>query len=197
MALKLCQAQERAGGAWQWEQPEGSIMFLVRSIAAFNARPSVFHAVAKVCFFGAPWLKPTAVISNCPYVMDVNVDCPSYPHDHIRLAGKGPDGRNWTAIAGPYWPRFAEAWAAAWDPLFEQEGAGVANHLSGFGPFDDSVPLAELLDAKDFSPSRHRTTSVIAQRVAAAVQPSKRALPSILPEGLGPCLLYTSPSPRD
>jgi len=60
------------------------------------------------------------------------------------------------------------------------------SHASGLGVFDASVDLASALGEKDFRPSRHRTREVIAQRVAAGLQPTKRALPSLLPEGLGP-----------
>lgn len=109
VALKLCTAQEKVKGAWQWEQPEGSIMLSLPAIKEFISRLGIYQACAWVCFFGAPWAKPTAVISNHPYVMELDVRCPWWPHEHIPLVGYGPDGRNWTAIAGPYWPKFCEA----------------------------------------------------------------------------------------
>ena len=48
------------------------------------------------------------------------------------------------------------------------------------------VPLADQLEAQGFVPRSRRIANVIAQRVAAGVQPVKRALPMLLPEGLGP-----------
>ena len=60
-----------------------------------------------------------------------------------------------------------------------------ASHTSGFVPTSLDESLVSVLDDKEFSPSRHRTNPVISQRVAAGLQPSKRALPSLLPEGLG------------
>ena len=48
-----------------------------------------------------------------------------------------------------------------------------------------SDSLAETLSAANWNPSGKRDVSVIALRVAAGLQPSKRALPTILPEGLG------------
>ena len=186
VSLKLCQAQERVHGFWQWEQPQGSLMFWLQSVAAFLSRSGVFHAAAWVCAFGAPWAKPTAVVGNNPCILDLNVSCPNYYHDHIKLEGKGPDGRNWTAIAGPYWPKFAEAWANCWS--FDECDRSIqpVSHLSGLMTFSTDSTLTSLLESKEFSPSRHRTVPVISQRVSAALQPTKRALPSLLPEGLGP-----------
>ena len=48
------------------------------------------------------------------------------------------------------------------------------------------MSLSERLEEQGFSPSGRRTANVIAQRVAAGVQPSRRAMPTLLPEGLGP-----------
>ena len=42
------------------------------------------------------------------------------------------------------------------------------------------------LNQLGFVPSRHRDVAVIAQRTASGLQPTGRALPSLLPEGLPP-----------
>ena len=40
--------------------------------------------------------------------------------------------------------------------------------------------------AQGFEPSGRRSANVVAQRVAAGNQPTRRAVPTLLPEGLGP-----------
>ena len=161
-------------------------MFYMRDVQEFFAKCEVFWAEVWVCAFGAPWAKPTAVVSNRPCILSLSRKCPglSSTHTHIELQGKAPDGRNWTKVAGPYWHGFCVAWVKVWAHL-EVPECGAA-HLSGFGMFDTSSSLRDILNEKEFAPSGHRSTTVVSQRVAAALQPTRRALPSVLPEGLGP-----------
>ena len=187
VAVVVCKAQQRAGGAWQWEQPATSLQLLYDPVAVFFAQFAVAWAYACVCAWGAPWRKETVVIANRHNVEGVHKGCPSTPHTHIKLEGQAPDGRSWTAVAGPYWPAFARDWAACWD---ESKGQpvqmGKTAHISGFLGADVSKPLSAEIAARGFVPSRKRDATVIAQRTATGVQPTGRALPSLLPEGLDP-----------
>ena len=101
-ALQIAKAQEKAGHCWQLEQPEQSLMMLLPEWLEFIVRPTVFWAVASVCAWGAPWMKPTAIIANSASILRMHRGCPGCS-SHIPFVGYAPDGRNWTAIAGPYW----------------------------------------------------------------------------------------------
>ena len=102
---------------------------------------------------------------------EVNRGCQSYPHDHITLRGKAPDGRSWTAMEGPYWPAFAKDWAASWDKLRDsRHDGGKAAQLSGLLGAHPSRSLSEALTQRELSPSRHRDRNVVASRAASATQ---------------------------
>ena len=62
----------------------------------------------------------------------------------------------------------------------------AAPHLSGLQCFDSELALEDRLVEQGFVPSGKRSANVVAQRVAAGNQPTRRAVPTLLPEGLGP-----------
>ena len=67
-------------------------------------------AYVDVCWYGAPWKKTTGLAANFKQIEDVSRTC-CCTKPHITLRGQGPVGKVWTAIASPYWPAFAAAWA--------------------------------------------------------------------------------------
>ena len=56
VALLICTAQEKAKGLWQWEQPLRSFMYKLKEVEPFLARPTVYRAVAHICYWSAPWM---------------------------------------------------------------------------------------------------------------------------------------------
>ena len=99
--------------------------------------------------------------------------------------GKAVDCCNWTAIAGPYWRPFATAWAACWDCLCDRRVSVRSSHLAGWGFYGAAKSLSTILTKASWTPSGKRDVSAVALRVASGIQPSRRALPTLLPEGLG------------
>ena len=85
------------------------------------------------------------------------------PH-HIPLQGNAPRGRNWTAVASPYWPAFASTWASACAPYWQDAGTFTpcVSHLSGFGVATDSLSVQHILDMTQYRPSGKRSTFVAA-----------------------------------
>ena len=55
VSVRLCKAQERAKGFWQFEQPKECLMFCLPEVAALVYRAGIFLAEVFVCAFGAPW----------------------------------------------------------------------------------------------------------------------------------------------
>ena len=70
----------------------------------------------------------------------------------------------------------------AWARSVGQSGAG--SHLAGWAP-DHEAGLGDALGQAGFQPSGKRSLEVIATRIAAGMQPVRRALPQLLPDGLG------------
>ena len=106
---------------------------------------------------------------------------------HLPLQGNAPDGRSWTAVASPYWPAFAEAWAKA---LVGVKPMGdfipAPSHLAGFAMAPSSLSMEQVLNEMSFVQPRQREIVLTAIHVSSGIQVSGRALPTLLPEGLGP-----------
>ena len=185
VSLMLAQMQEKAGHLWQWEQPARSIMLLLPDVKAFISRAGIFQAFAWMCSWGAPWAKPTVVIANHQAVMGIHRGCAPFAHEHFPLTGHAPDGRNWTAIAGPYWTPFAVDWANCWSCILDGNSIVKTLHTAGWAHLCTGNSLEDTVKGSGFVPGGKRDIQVIAKRVATGLQPVKRALPTLLPEGLG------------
>ena len=59
IAVRLADAQEKAGNLWMLEQPATSLMWLFGPLAELIARATTFPVTVDVCMFGAAWRKPT------------------------------------------------------------------------------------------------------------------------------------------
>ena len=174
---------------FQLEQPASSLMLHLPSFKELLADPAVFKAVRCVCVDGAPWMKPTAIIANSRHILDLNAACPGCA-SHISLKGKSPDGHSWTVVASPYWPAFALRMVRSWEWARGQTKSSSSAHLAGLRP-DQDEDLTDVLDACGFNPSGKRSRETTAARVGAGSQPVRRALPQLIPEGLGPFLHWT------
>ena len=186
IAVKLCQAQQKVKRAWQFEQPSSSLMLLYSVVVAFFAKVRACWAHRDVCCDGAPWKKSTCLVASHAEITTLNASC-NNQHSHIKLEGQSPSGENWTAVAGPYWPEFARKIAKTWaflqevwcEPCQSTVGAGLLES-------DPGVALSDIVEGANFVASGKRSTTTIARRVSAGLQPSKRALPQLVPDGLGP-----------
>ena len=145
VSLRLCKAQEKVHGFWQWEQPKECLMFELKDVSGFVWRIGVYLAEIYVCAFGAPWQKPTWEFANFSEIVNVSRMCPDFNHEHISLQGFSPCGRNWTAVAGPYWPAFARKWAETWNGALSMSNVKAATHLSGMQVYNNETPLVERL----------------------------------------------------
>ena len=164
------------------------------------------HAVVNVyidaCAFGAPWKKPTTIMSNFAPLASVSRTC-ACVRSHLVLQGNSPDGRSWTAVASPYWPALSASWASAFVSVKPcGDLLPAPSHLSGFVVAPSSVRVDQILGSMCFQQPRQRENISAAIRVSSGVQVSGRALPTLLPEGLGPkahlevALLATHPMAR-
>ena len=188
VSVHLAGAQLRVLNQWTWEQPKTSLMWDYPSVKEFMAAHQVVRPISHVCCYGAPWVKPTAVATSMPELIGLHCQCPG-GHTHITLQGAAPCGTNWTAVASPYWPEYAAHWArlcAPYRPSTEEAVTMGTSHLSGFAAEDSTITIEDILKSKGYQPSRKRSVFITAMRVCAGQQPSGRALPALMPEGMGP-----------
>ena len=103
VAVRLAEAQQRAGGLWTFEQPASSLMLLYDPVAKLFANEYVVMVVTHVCSFGAPWKKPTMLAANFPEIRGVVRRC-SCTKPHLTLQCNSPLGNHglpWPALTGP------------------------------------------------------------------------------------------------
>ena len=181
-AARLAKAQTAAKGYWQLEQPDSSIMWKLPCIVSLNK--DAWHAVRDVCVDGAPWRTPTAIASNHASISQLEAKCKG-GHCHIQLAGKAPCGTNWTALASPYRPAFANARVDVWSSVKKDADNDIQKSTAwrtGQPTFDVSQTWDQALELLQFTPSGKRTRETVAARIAAGLQPRGLALPQMLPD---------------
>ena len=187
VAAHLIDAQCRAGGLWTLEQPTSSLMWLFAPIAEIMARLQAIMVKTDVCFYGAPWKKPTTVATNHQPLLTIANKC-RCKVPHLVLQGNAPGGKSWTAIASPYWPGYQSAWVAAF--ACARPGPTdlipAPSHLAGFVVTPGSWSMETVLDSMGFQQPKSKFNFVAAMRTCAGVQPAGRSMPTLLPEGIGP-----------
>ena len=187
VAIFIASAQLQVGMHFCLEQPESSLMWMFTPMADFIAARNLFIFTFHACAFGAPWKKPTSILTSMIELSAIQRMC-SCRRPHQVLAGKSPDGRNWTAVASPYWPELTHVWAklcANHQPT-TSDVVQSASHVAGFGWGNDDRSIEQILSDMSFNPSGNTSVFTSAVRIAAGMQSSSRSVPTILPEFLGP-----------
>ena len=87
-------------------------------------------------------------------------------------------------MASSFWQRFSYIFAGVWNwaqqIALERSGVHLAGMLSPPGQ-----SLEQFLHKSKFQPSGSRPISGVARRVGSVIQPVRRAVPQLIPEGLG------------
>ena len=182
VGIALLKAQQKLGMIWTWEQPASSLQLLFPALVEVFSEFAVAYALSHICAYGAPWIKPTMVVSNSKAIMGLSGRC-SRDHEHIRIEGKAPCGNNWSKIASAYWPEWARCFALLFEFLKGQPRVQSGSRQSGWLT-SNSVSIQSVLSQSGFSPSGRRSAETVATRVAALTQPTGAALPQQLPDGL-------------
>ena len=149
------------------EQPATSLMLLFQPILMLIRQ--AYKAVRHVCLDGAPWKKPTALLSNDPCIRKLDGTCPGCK-THISLVGRCPDGRYWAAVASSYWPAFARAMAMVWDFVLddaltaESGTAGSTMRCAGLLAPSGELTVNDIIHDMGFEPSGRRDPLVVARR---------------------------------
>ena len=182
VGISLLKAQEAMGMLWTWEQPATSLQLLYKPLYDIFEMYAVCFVVSHLCAYGAPWLKPTMVISNSLLIETLNKLCPGCL-EHIRIEGKAPCGANWSKIASAYWPEWAMDFAQHFRSVRGQPREAPPSRQAGWlAPSRTSV--LDAVKETGYIPSGGRSLQSVATRISALTQPTGRSLQQMLPDGL-------------
>ena len=184
IAITLAEAQQSVGHLWGWEQPGNSLQLLYQPLLTFVAKSTVFWALSHICAYGAIWIKPTMVFSNSRLIEALCRRCPGCDY-HQPIAGRAPCGTPWSQLASAYFPMWARSYALIFRHLAHQPFTAASDRRLGWCAPCDISP-ANVLRKAGFQPSAHRHIDTVARRICAMCQPSGRAAPQLIADGLQP-----------
>ena len=186
VAATLMKVQHAAGNLVQLEQPARSLMILYEPIKKALASTEAVGYQRDACVDGAPWRNPLILYTPTRSVgLRMAAKCPGCK-DHIRLR-VDPDGNNWTRVARPYWPAWARSVARKW-------AATVISHVRKIR-WKECAPMMitavgsssiEALLESRHTPAGGRSMEKAADTMAGGLQPTRKKLPQLLPDGLTP-----------
>ena len=188
-AAVLIEVQHKALNLHQLEQPGRSLMAEYETVKKALKVTGSKGFQRDACVDGAPWRKPLILYTNFDAVgRRIAAKCRGCS-SHVPLKGKAPNGVDWTKIACPYWPAWAESVAGSWYPA-------LCNHRRKDG-WQSSSPMlltpenathGEALALSNFVPSGGRSIARASETMATGLQPTRKALPQLIPDGLPPHL---------
>ena len=185
MAAAIVGAQHAAGNMFELEQPGKSIMPRYEPVRKVLDKAGAVGYQRDACVDGAPWRKPLVLYTSSHKVgRKVAAQCPGCA-SHIPLRGKDPTGTDWTKVASAYWPAWADAIARRWQPALQEHqrksnwesSSPVMMHQGG------ASHLEALVDS-GFRPSGGRSLEKAADMLTTGVQPTRKALPQLVPDGM-------------
>jgi len=84
VGIALLKVQQKLDMTWTWEQPASSLQLLFPALVDVFAQFAVAFALSHICAYGAPWIKPTMVVSNSKASMSLSERC-TRDHEYIRI----------------------------------------------------------------------------------------------------------------
>ena len=108
--------------AWSLENPARSRIWLAPRMKQLERRRGVSSVIVHYCMWGAPWRKPTKIISFLLDTSEMQNNlclgakrgmCRRTGKPHTVLQGQGPDGTFRTFRANPYPEKLCAVWARA------------------------------------------------------------------------------------
>ena len=143
------------------ENPEGSFIWELKAFKRLAKRPGVELVILHQCAYGGPYRKPTAVLTNAPW-LKMGRKCEEAPsHTHTPLVG-----RVWsykleevwlTSEAAEYPAGLCEAWAEQWLGWLknqQSQGTQIEPHASKKPRFQNKIVREELYDLGGQQPSK-------------------------------------------
>ena len=112
--------------------------------------------------------------------------CPGCAH-HVRLRGKNADGTDWSKVASAYWPAWAEAIARGWrTTIVTHQRKSDWEICSPVMMGRSNATHYDVLVDSRFRPSGGRSLEKAADLLTTGIQPTRKALPQLVPDGMPP-----------
>ena len=177
--VKLAQSQQRVKGYWIWIQSQSTATSVWDQAEVQCLFRDAHRIVRSTCLDGAPWSQNNEIVSNHCSILSLEGICSRKFH-----SGMSPGVNFWSFVASSFWQRFSCKLAGVWDWAQQMALERSSVHLAGMlSPPGQS--LEQFLHKTHFQPSGARPISCVARRVGSAIQPVRRAVPQLIPEGLG------------
>ena len=187
VAAVLMIAQCKAANLCELEQPGRSLMEHASAMKDALAKTGARGYQRNACADGAPWMKPIVLFTPSADVgRSLVAGCPGC-QSHIRLKGVDENGDDWTKVASPYWPAWAEAVARKWRSKLLRHRRSEKWEASAPMLLDPGgCSQREALEVSNFTPSGGRSIEKAADVMGSGMQPTRKALPQLVPDGLPP-----------
>lgn len=189
VAAILVEIQSKAENLHQLEQPGRSLMISYGTMAKALKTTESEGFQRDACVDGAPWRKPLVLYTSSVSVgARLAAKCRGCT-SHRPLRGRAPNGIDWTKLACPYWPAWADAVASKWYTTLVRHRR--KSGWEGASPVlltPEGATHGEALALSNFVPSGGRTLARASQTMATGLQPTRKALPQLIPDGLPPNL---------
>ena len=131
------------------------------------------------CLHGALWSQNNEIVSNHYSILSSEGICSHKSHSEM-----SPSVNFGNSVASSSWQRFSHKLAGVWNWAQHMTLERSSVHLAGMlSPPGQS--LEQFLHGTHFLPSGARPISNVARRVGSVIQPVRRAVPQLIPEGLG------------
>ena len=177
-------ARHAAGNMVQLEQPGKSLMCRFEPVRKAMTETGAKGYQRDACADGAPWRKPLVLYTpshSVGYTLAAHCQgCES----HIPLRGKDPQGVDWTKVACAFWPAWAGAVARSWKPaIMRHKRTHDWEASSPMMVVASGSSHMEVLTGSNFVPSGGRSLEKTSDYLSTGIQPTRKALPQLLPDG--------------
>ena len=177
--VKLAQSQRRVKGYWIWIQSQSTATSVWDQAEVQCLLRDAHRVVRSTCLDGAPWSQNNEIVSNHCAILSLGGICAHKFH-----SGMSPGVNSWSFVASSFWQRFSCKLAGVWDWAQQMVLERSCVHLAGMSS-PPGQSLKQFLHKTHFQPSGARPLSGVARKVGSAMQPVRRAVPQLVPEGLG------------
>ena len=186
IAIRLFEVLVRANGDAVLEQPKSSLMFKLKRFRQCVRRLALHTVSRDVCLDGAPWRKPTTLVTTCPRLWDIHAQCCDRNHQHIQFRGQSPSGKPWTLIASAYWRPFMDTVASCFDGMQADPTTVATSYKAGMLPTVSVAQIDKLIEEAGFVPVGKRSSLTVGAAISSGGQSAKRVMPQLIPDHLTP-----------
>lgn len=160
----IAEEQMKRGKFFSIENPKDSFIWQLKGFKRLASLEGVFLVTFDQCAYGAPWKKPTSLLTNAPWLLKENKKRGEIsPRKHVILKGRVWSYKvdNWvwlTSEAAEYPSGLCEAWAQGWKDFFSKSKEDPPDEGCTVGKFNNTWVRKSHLKKKNDVPSKKQST---------------------------------------